>query len=821
MFVLALSCAAAAAIGAAMPAEALAQQSPAPQTTAPQQQELAPAAEVTPDPWPKTAEAGGVQYTIYQPQLDLWDDGHISAHAAVSVLPAGAKDPLFGVIEISAKTRVHRLFRTVHFDDIKVQKALFPSVPQNAAQYQSEFQKLFSAGPAAMSLDRLEAMLAITGAEKKARAVPVKSTPPKFVFSQTPAILVSIDGEPAWQKVQGTSLERIVNTRALVMMDDSTGNLYIHILDGFVQAPALSGPWTASTAVPVGAEAIAQKLAKENAVDLMEGQPDDKEPSKKPSLQNGAPQVFIATTPAELIVTEGKPDWAPIDGTVLLYVKNTTGNIFKNLNDQATYVLVTGRWFRAPSFDGPWQHVAGKDLPPDFSMIPDDSPKENVKASVPLTPQAQEAVIASDIPQTATINRATVQFVPVVSGAPHLQLIPNTPLAYVLNSPNPIIMVTPTQWYAVQNGVWFTAPAVQGPWTVATSVPAAIYSIPPDSPLYYVTYVNIYDVTPQYVVVGYTPGYMGTVVTTGGVVVYGTGYTYSSYIAPGVWYPAPVTYGYAANPTWTPWTGWVIGFGFGMSAGYATWGCAPYWGPMPYAYGAYAFGYHGPAAAWGPGGWAATTGNVYQHWGSTTAVTRSSAGYNAWTGNTWSNKVGTSYNSTTGRISAGQKASVSNVYTGNYAYGQRGATYNPTTGVSAKGGTATYGNVNTGVQNTIKGGQVSGPGSRSTTVVQSGNNYYADHDGNVYKDTGSDWEKYNNGTWNSMPNDKQTQSLQSQQQARQAGDQRSAASSSGSKDWGSSFSSERFGGSERSGGGDFGGGGFGGFRGGRSGGGRR
>jgi hypothetical protein len=53
------------------------------------------------------------------------------------------------------------------------------------------------------------------------------------------------------------------------------------------------------------------------------------------------------------VITDGAPDWAPLDGTMLLYVKNTTGNVFKDLNDQNTYVLVTGRWFRGPGFTGP------------------------------------------------------------------------------------------------------------------------------------------------------------------------------------------------------------------------------------------------------------------------------------------------------------------------------------------------------------------------------------------------------------------------------------------------------------------------------------
>src|SRR4030095_15873382 len=98
------------------------------------------------------------------------------------------------------------------------------------------------------------------------------------------------------------------------------------------------------------------------------------------------------------------------------------------------------------------------------------------------------------------------------------------PLSYVFNSPSPIIMVSPSEWYAVQSGVWFTSTSATGPWSVAASVPPVIYSSPVRSPLHYVTYVQVYSATPQYVVVGYTPGYLGTVVSAGGVIVYGTGY---------------------------------------------------------------------------------------------------------------------------------------------------------------------------------------------------------------------------------------------------------------------------------------------------------
>jgi hypothetical protein len=541
----------------------------------------------------------------------------------------------------------------------------------------------------------------------------------------------------------------------------------------------------------------------------------------------------------ELVVTEGPPDFVPINGTQLLYVKNTTGNVFKDLADQQTYVLVTGRWFRAADFGGPWQYVAGLALPLDFAMIPDDSPKENVKASVPRTPQAQEAVIANEIPETAVVDLKKASFTPHINGAPDLKPIPDTSLSYVVNSPSPIIEVSSNSFYACHKGIWFAASSLAGPWAVATLVPAAIYSIPPSSPIYYATYVRVYDVSPTVAVMGYTPGYMGTLVASDGVVVYGTGYAYVPYMSTTVWYPPPVTYGYAANVTYTPWTGWAVGFGFGLAAGFAIadsccWGAAPYWGPMPYAYagwgGGVAYGAYGGAAAWGPGGWAATTGNVYSHWGTTGAVSRTSGGYNAWTGNAWSSQVGASYNSTNGRISAGQRGAVQNVYTGNYAYGSRGATYNPTTGVAAAGGRATVGNAYTGQQTTVGHAAVSGPGGQSAHVQQVGNNYYGEHNGNVYRDTGSGFQQHTDSGWGNVQDDGQMKSLQSQQWSRQAGEQRAAGSSWGGGgswgggNWGSHSGSVGGGGARSWGGGgwggggaggrSFGGGGFGGFRGG-------
>src|SRR5262249_62270502 len=111
--------------------------------------------------------------------------------------------------------------------------------------------------------------------------------------------------------------------------------------DGFVQATSLSGPWGIATKAPKGANELAAQLVKLKTIDPMTGPSD-----MKLSLKTAVPDVIVATTPTEIVITSGTRDWVQINGTMLLYVRNTTGNVFKDLNTQLTYVLVTGRWFR-------------------------------------------------------------------------------------------------------------------------------------------------------------------------------------------------------------------------------------------------------------------------------------------------------------------------------------------------------------------------------------------------------------------------------------------------------------------------------------------
>jgi hypothetical protein len=729
---------------------------------------LAAAAPPTAPDWPRVVKTGETTLSFYLPQLDSWDGSRLAAHAAVSVQTSAKTPPVFGVAFLAADTQVDKGARRVTLENLRIDKVHFPSATNQEGAFKKLLEQHIPAKVRTLELDRLETALSMSEQREKGESKPFRNDPPRIMFSTTPAILVLIDGAPIYRQVPGASYERVVNTHPL-LLKDVTGH-YLRLFDGWMTARAVTGPWSVAPTMPGGElDKVMQTVSRSGAVDLL-AFVDAKDPKTRPTLAKGpVPAIVVATEPTELIVTQGEPNYVPIDGTQLVYASNTTGHVFKHLGDQNTYLLTTGRWFRAAALTGPWTFVPGKDLPPDFAKIPNESPKENVKASVPGTPQAQEAVIANSLPETAAVKISDAKLpTPKYDGPPQLKPIESTPLSYVVNSPLPVIHVPPDRYYALENGVWFVSASPQGPWAVATSVPPVIYSIPPSSPLHYVTYVYVYRATPQVVYVGYTPGYYSVYVSDG-VVVYGTGYSYVSWDGT-VWYGTPVTYGFATSPTYTPWTGWVMGFGFGLAFGVATagwgWGCYPWWGPYHYGYGG-AVGPYG-RAAWGPGGWAATTGNVYHRWGDTTAVTRHSAGYNAWTGNAWAGGAGMSYNSRTGTMAAGQRGVAANAYTGDYAYGARGAAVNPRTGQAVSAGRVTTGNVDSG--RTGSAGYVRGQSGGA--VRTGGGDVYAAHDGTVYRNTGSGWQQNSGGGWSGVSDQGRAQAMSQQQQVRSTGQTR-------------------------------------------------
>ena len=213
----------------------------------------------------------------------------------------------------------------------------------------------------------------------------------------------------------------------------------------------------------------------------------------------------------------------------MVYANNTDSPVFVYSPTQTYYYLAAGRWFNAQNLAGPWT-FASLNLPPDFANIPLSNPASAILASVPGTSQVKDAVLIAQIPTTMVLNPTTAaaQAKVVYTGDPQFAPIEGTTLQYATNTPDKVIQVGDIYYLCLQ-GVWFMSTMPQGPWTTASSVPQVIYTIPPSSPVYNVTYVTQVTTTDGNVQSSYTAGYLGAFVmgaAVGAIVTSGTGYYY-------------------------------------------------------------------------------------------------------------------------------------------------------------------------------------------------------------------------------------------------------------------------------------------------------
>lgn len=686
--------------------------------------------------WPREMTRNGVQLVYYQPQVDDWKDfTDLDFRLAVAVTPKGGK-PALGVVKVHAKTDVDVHARTVLIHDLAVTGTSFPSLDAAAAERMNVQARTFLAPDktVTISLDRLVASVEKPDAPA---GVPLDDAPPTIFVSFGPAILVQIEGEPAFAKIAGSGLEFVVNTNWPLFRDEASQAVFLFDGQQWLTAPKLDGPWTATRTLPEGMAALPkdpQWSALAKAI--------------PPPAARAVPAVFTSDRPAEIIVFVGQPTYAPIPGTQLVYAKNTETPLFVYSPTSTYYVLTAGRWFRATDLKGPWTFATG-DLPPDFTAIPADSPMGFVRVSVPGTDEAKDAVLLAQIPTTATIEdpaAAAKQASVTYDGPPKFEPISGTSLSYAANTPDKVIKVGDLYYLCLQ-GVWFMSTTPQGPWQTAPSVPKEIYAIPPSSPVYNVTYVTQVTTPSGAVQSSYTAGYLGAFImgaAVGAVVASGTGYYHPPYVYyPPVGYPVyrpyPVPYGAygVAAPIYVPRTG---AYGVGAAA-YGPYGGVaaastynPYTGT--YARGATAYGPYGSASAAqaynpytgtyargatasGPGGTRTAAGVYNPYTGAGAATRQGSSPYAQWGSSVVSNGNQTAY----AQHASNARGTVGSVQT--------------SSGGDAVGASTAYGSG--GVAKTSSG------------------DVYAGKDGNVYKNTGSGWEKYDDGSWSNVNAPSRTQ----------------------------------------------------------------
>jgi hypothetical protein len=728
--------------------------------------------------WPRDVIMGTDTVTVYQPQLETFENNIIGGRMAISIHTKN-DGLVFGAVQFKATVNTDLDERLVELEKMDIVQTSFPDVDEEkAAKFVSELELAIEGSTELMSLDRVLASLELV--EKKGDlSAQFNNDPPEIYYRDIPTVLIMVDGDPILKDTDDSNIQYVINTPYFIVKDKKKNQHYIKGGDYWYTSKEITGNWENTENVPSKIEKLAEEVIEMDSV-----------MSDSLMAVIEAPDIIVATRPSEIILVDGVPDYKAIEGTTLLYVDNTESDIVMNINSQEHFVLLSGRWYSSKTLkDGDWKFVEPDNLPDDFSKIPAESDMGNVRASVPGTEEADVAVLEQTIPQTATVDRTTTVEVSF-DGNPEFKKIDGTDVSYAENCDKTVLLIK-NKYYCVDDGIWFESDNATGPYVVSVNRPTEVDEIPPESSVYNVKYVYIYDSTPDVVYVGYTPGYTCSYVY-GGVVVYGTGWWYHPWYRT-VYYPRPVTWGFRVH--YNPWTGW--GFSFGMSYGWFSVGFhrgPGWWGPRGYRYGyrhgfhrgyrhGFRHGYHHGMRAGYRAGYRAgqragrASGNVYRNRASGVRSTGTRTTNQAYAAR---NRAGGANqgNLSNNRANTGNRAAAGNrATTGNQA----------TTGNRAASGARTQ------------------PSTRQ-------NNVYAGRDGNVYRrDNSGNVQQRSNGQWSggssgSSNRSGSQQSVNRQHQSRQQGNQqynnynnsRSRSSSSyGSRSGGSRSTGSRGGGGRR------------------------
>ncbi|MFI5135568.1 MAG: hypothetical protein ACHQD9_06925, partial [Chitinophagales bacterium] len=466
--------------------------------------------------WPKTLKAkNGTEVTIYQPQPETMNGNKLTGRAAFSVKPKPGDEPIFGAFWFTAMMNTNRDTRIATLESIKIDNVKLAGVDDTAKI--SKLKTFLETEIPKWNLQTtLDEILTSIEEDKNISSANLKNDPPKIIYKNTESTLITIDGEPKLQDDDKLKMKRVINSAFLIIQYPKDNQYYLYGGNFWYQSASLTSGYTPVKKLPTELQEI-DKQIKAQAKKEGEG-------SSSAEQEETPSEIIVATEPTELIQSTGEANYSAITGTNLLYVSNSDDHIFKDISSNKNYVLLSGRWYTASSLNGPWSFIESDKLPDDFKKIPEGSEKDVVLASVAGTDEAKEAVMDAQIPQTAKVDRSKATCTVKYDGDPKFEKIEGTSLSVAMNTSSTVIQ-SGKNYYCVDNGVWFKASSPTGPWAVSDERPQDVEKIPADNPVYNVQYVYIYETTPQYVYVGYTPGYMNCYVY-GGVVVYGTGYYY-------------------------------------------------------------------------------------------------------------------------------------------------------------------------------------------------------------------------------------------------------------------------------------------------------
>lgn len=186
-----------------------------------------------------------------------------------------------------------------------------------------------------------------------------------------------------------------------------------------------------------------------------------------------APEILFREEPTVLVSIDGEPLQLELEDTGVQAVANAPFLIVQDPDRENDYYLYAGAetWYRAPAVKGPW--AVAKKVPKKIRRLEPEE-KEIGEEETDKDPSEPPAILVATEPTELIVTEGKPRYQPLAGGE----------LLVVTNTESDVIKEIATQrTFVLLSGRWFSAEALEGPWTFVPSdrLPPSFARIEPDS----------------------------------------------------------------------------------------------------------------------------------------------------------------------------------------------------------------------------------------------------------------------------------------------------------------------------------------------------
>ncbi len=196
---------------------------------------------------------------------------------------------------------------------------------------------------------------------------------PKVFYSDRPAELIVLEGKPALEPINGTSLEWASNTRSGVFYHTPSKTWYTLLSGRWFSSSSLDGPWVFATP---NLPADFLNLPSDAPYSVARASIPGTSESAEARLRASIPRMARVSTDGSVKAQptySGEPKFVPIEGTAMFYAVNSNELVIKVADKY--FLLKDGIWFVADTPTGPF--AVARAVADEIYTIPPSSPVYN------------------------------------------------------------------------------------------------------------------------------------------------------------------------------------------------------------------------------------------------------------------------------------------------------------------------------------------------------------------------------------------------------------------------------------------------------------